>query len=321
MRYVLCILLICLSFYKPAFSAQIRLAWDPNEEPDLAGYEVFWKEAPSDCKCTDSESFGEPEDTGNVTTYTLTGLNWAQRYCIALKAYNQSGKRSGPSNPVCGIAHDETYGEWVLDIKVGDKGGVVLRFDDIKETFSGYRISDKVKDLQDLRVSGSYTYNDKKGIIDPHSEKRIGGLDKSRTTMTFRLNNLSMKGPIFLRDPLNPQYPDIPKDWSFHIKKGLVNPTIDQVVRTSVEPLLVDGEQSHLFTFEPEDPDNPGPLTLRGEFLVTSNNKVYGYYEIVIGSLSDKGFLLGNLSGTERLTEFEAKDSKKGYTFSGQSKL
>jgi len=53
-------------FSEDIFAAQIRLAWDPNTESDLAGYKVYYG--------TTSGKYGTPIDAGNVTTYTLTGL-------------------------------------------------------------------------------------------------------------------------------------------------------------------------------------------------------------------------------------------------------
>jgi hypothetical protein len=320
MRYFLCTLIISLSFCQPAFSAQIRLAWDPNDEPDLAGYEVFYGDAPW--------NFGKSKKLEKMTTYTLTDLTQGQTYCIALKAYT-SENESGFSNQVCGVAHDETYGEWVFDITGMDKGGAVLQFDDIQQTFWGYGISNK---LTIFGMSGSYTYEVKKGTLrgtyeihDFHGSQSTlgtgnlnGRLDSKRTTMTLQLSAFSMKGPLFLRDPLNPQYPSLPEDWSFEIT-GSLKAGIDPV---KMEPYAVDGElQSHLFKFYgPEASPNPGTLDLLGIFLLTPKNKVYGVYEMS-GSLPDEGYLSGSMNGT--LTQFNAKsvsDNKKRYTFKGQSK-
>jgi len=113
-KYILqiCLVSIFLLFSIPlcqlSLAAQIRLAWDPNTERDLAGYNVYYGTA--------SWSFGDPIKLRKVTTYTLTGLKQSQTYCIALKAYDWSRLDSYFSNQVCVIAHDMLYGEWVFDI-------------------------------------------------------------------------------------------------------------------------------------------------------------------------------------------------------------
>ncbi len=46
------------SFLSIAFATQIRIAWDPNTESDLAGYKVYYG--------TTSRNYGTPIDVGNV---------------------------------------------------------------------------------------------------------------------------------------------------------------------------------------------------------------------------------------------------------------
>ena len=95
----LCFLAFLLTFLfiaTPAFAAQIRLAWDPNTEPDLAGYRVYWGTA--------SGSYGTPANAGTATTYTITGLTAGQTYQLAVKAYDSSNNESGFSNEVSGMA-------------------------------------------------------------------------------------------------------------------------------------------------------------------------------------------------------------------------
>ena len=91
---------ILLSFFifliPNSFAAQLRIAWDPNTEPDLAGYEVFFGTAP--------RSYGTPINVGNVTTYTFTELTSGQTYYFAVRAYDSSNNESGFSNEVSGTA-------------------------------------------------------------------------------------------------------------------------------------------------------------------------------------------------------------------------
>jgi len=83
-------------FSSPAFAAQIKLAWDPNTEPYLAGYKMYYGTA--------SRSYGTPIDVGKVTQYTLTGLTAGKTYFVAVTAYGFSNNESGKSNQVSGVA-------------------------------------------------------------------------------------------------------------------------------------------------------------------------------------------------------------------------
>ena len=94
------LLFVVTAFLLPriAFNAEIKIAWDPNTEPDLAGYKVYLGTASGD--------YGAPIDAGNVTTYTLPGLTEGQIYFIAVTAYDTSSNESGYSNEVNGAASE-----------------------------------------------------------------------------------------------------------------------------------------------------------------------------------------------------------------------
>ncbi len=96
----LAFLLFLFIFSQDIFASQIRLAWDPNTESDLAGYKVYYG--------TTSGTYGTPIDAGNVTTYTMTGLTLGQTYFITVTAYDTSPNESGYSNEVSGPATDGT---------------------------------------------------------------------------------------------------------------------------------------------------------------------------------------------------------------------
>jgi hypothetical protein len=78
--------------FQESHGAQITLTWDPNNEPDLAGYEIYFGTA--------SGNYQWNIDVGNATTYTLTGLNMGTIYYAAATAYNTNGYESGYSNEV-----------------------------------------------------------------------------------------------------------------------------------------------------------------------------------------------------------------------------
>ena len=92
--FTACLVLIITSALSSYDSvAQIKLAWDPNIEPDIARYKVYYGTA--------SRAYGTPIDVGNVTTYTLIGLTQGVTYYIAVTAYDRNNE-SGFSNEVSG---------------------------------------------------------------------------------------------------------------------------------------------------------------------------------------------------------------------------
>jgi hypothetical protein len=93
MKIFLLILLVTIPlFFQSAWAADIRLAWDPNNEPDLAGYKVYYGTA--------SRTYGPPIDVANVTTCTLTGLDPRYTYYFAVTAYDTSNRESSFSDEV-----------------------------------------------------------------------------------------------------------------------------------------------------------------------------------------------------------------------------
>ena len=88
-----------------ALAARIKLAWDPNTEPDVVGYKVYFG--------TSSRNYGPPIDVQYVTVYALKSLTKGQRYYIAVTAYDSSGYESGFSNEVSGVA--EQADEMLVD--------------------------------------------------------------------------------------------------------------------------------------------------------------------------------------------------------------
>jgi hypothetical protein len=74
------------------YCTQVTLAWDPNTEPDLAGYKLYYG--------TLSRNYSEIIDVGNVTNYTAYKLNSGLTYYFAVTAYDPSGYESDYSNEV-----------------------------------------------------------------------------------------------------------------------------------------------------------------------------------------------------------------------------
>lgn len=75
-------------------TGSVTLQWDPNTEPDLAGYKVY--------SSTLSGLYGDPIATlpPSVTTYQSTGLAKGVTYFFVVSAYNTQGIESPPSEEV-----------------------------------------------------------------------------------------------------------------------------------------------------------------------------------------------------------------------------
>ena len=72
-------------------AATVTLSWDPNPEPDIAGYVLSYG--------TSSGNYSTSVDVGKVTTWSVT-LSPGFRYYFAVQAYNTSGVRSAFSTEV-----------------------------------------------------------------------------------------------------------------------------------------------------------------------------------------------------------------------------
>src|SRR5687767_11382886 len=80
---------ILISGINPARAADIKLAWDANTQPNVAGYNVYVGLV--------SGNYSSRYSVGNQTTYTVTGLGGGTHY-FAVTAYNASGDESAFSN-------------------------------------------------------------------------------------------------------------------------------------------------------------------------------------------------------------------------------
>lgn len=67
------------------------LKWDANTEPDLAGYEIVWRD-------TTSPVWTDSQWVGNVTSYTMKGMS-KDNYFFGVRAVDKDGNRSQVSYP------------------------------------------------------------------------------------------------------------------------------------------------------------------------------------------------------------------------------
>ena len=87
--FSLCFILFSVAY---AYSAQVTLAWDPNTEPDLDGYRIYYGYS--------SRAYEYSVDVGNQTEYTLSELEDGETYYFAATAYDIYGNESDYSEEV-----------------------------------------------------------------------------------------------------------------------------------------------------------------------------------------------------------------------------
>ncbi len=113
-----------------AHAYEVTLAWDPNEEVDLAGYILYVHEDGSGPSYYQLDTVSLDEIAPDNPMYTATELLENVQYCFVLTAYNSDGYESGFSNEVCIFnGQDETVnlpqdsGNSVVSLTQGDSGG------------------------------------------------------------------------------------------------------------------------------------------------------------------------------------------------------
>ena len=67
------------------------LRWEPNKEPDLAGYEIVWRD-------TTAPTWTNSKPVGNVTTYSMKGMS-KDNYFFGVRAIDRDGNRSQVTYP------------------------------------------------------------------------------------------------------------------------------------------------------------------------------------------------------------------------------
>lgn len=120
-------------------AATVQLQWDPNSEPDLAGYKIYYK---ADSPSLPFDGVGavegaSPVDVHNITTATINGLDPNHSYNFAITAYNTEGVESSYSNivsisesaaPVIGISSplsgSNVAGTVSINVSASDNVGV-----------------------------------------------------------------------------------------------------------------------------------------------------------------------------------------------------
>ena len=88
----LALALLLILFSSSACAVQITLAWDSNDEPDVAGYIVYYG--------MQSRYYDYDVDVGNYNSVTISGLVEDVMYYFAVTAYDNEGNESDFSEEI-----------------------------------------------------------------------------------------------------------------------------------------------------------------------------------------------------------------------------
>jgi len=91
-----------------AFSGELRLRWDANQESDIAGYKIYYGGA--------SRDYEFAVDVGNKTNYTISGLQSGQACYVAATAYDSQGNESAFSTELVYLVQSaDSDGDGICD--------------------------------------------------------------------------------------------------------------------------------------------------------------------------------------------------------------
>jgi len=101
-RLVLFGFLITLLWSTSVLSADVTLAWDPNSEPDLEGYGVYFRKGTPGPPYELAGNLALADITNDdAPFFIVSGLEKGFRYYFAVTAYDTAGNESTYSSAVC----------------------------------------------------------------------------------------------------------------------------------------------------------------------------------------------------------------------------
>jgi hypothetical protein len=137
-------------FQQPVWAKDITLAWDPNTEPDLAGYKIYYKPGASGGQNLanypgkgaaegDSPIFVPLQEDENfdagMVQFTLHGLDEAKTYCFVVTAYNTQNEESRCSREVFVLGSGDVSAPYNAGwgISAGDLKGFIVLYNSLMD--------------------------------------------------------------------------------------------------------------------------------------------------------------------------------------------
>ncbi len=141
--------------YSTAWTADVKLKWQPNSDADLAGYYIHYGTA--------SKTYTQKADAGNVSAWTLTGLEANKEYFFALSAYDALKNESTRSAEISGVPGDTQKPALLAVVAVG-QSELRLGFSETLEPFAAETIGN-YSITPAVMVNKAFLQSDRKTVV------------------------------------------------------------------------------------------------------------------------------------------------------------
>ena len=94
LKFILFFIFLFFNFATPVYAIDITLQWTPNNEPNLAGYRVFY------CEESQSYNYLDPYWETIDPICTINDLDETKTYYFVVRAFDTNGLESANSNEV-----------------------------------------------------------------------------------------------------------------------------------------------------------------------------------------------------------------------------
>jgi hypothetical protein len=179
-----------------AYAASITLVWDPSPDADVAGYRIYYG--------TESCNYAYPPvDVGNVTQYTINGLDIDGIYYFAVTAWTSDGKETPFSPEVSTFSEFAGTARLFARKMQFDSHEMQRGFGDSVEVYMAFNFlrpqGNFIFELEDIRITchaGTFIQRDDNTLEAECVQKGPLGIVK-RSTVTFSgTGNVSQKNPL-----------------------------------------------------------------------------------------------------------------------------
>jgi len=186
---ILFAVLIALFTFSPvnihtALAADVTLQWDPNPEPNIAGYKIYYG--------TQSGNYTTTLDVGNFTSCVISDLDPGQTYFFAATAYNTDSYESDYSNEV---SYSDSSTEIINQPPIADAGPMQTVAEGTFVTLSGvnsFDADDGIASYAWTLINGPYV--EISGTSTPQATFSAPEVETDGLSLTFALTVTDYSG-------------------------------------------------------------------------------------------------------------------------------